>query len=106
VTNSTAVRFDANMMARYGLSGPRYTSYPTALQFNRQIDAGTSGRASPDCDNPRERRYKPGFESQRDAIIVDPTDDEAIASRDTKQGKSIWAHDTWDLTDGSCPTSQ
>jgi oxygen-independent coproporphyrinogen-3 oxidase len=29
----TAVRFDANLMRRYDREGPRYTSYPTVLQF-------------------------------------------------------------------------
>jgi oxygen-independent coproporphyrinogen III oxidase len=40
VTNSTAVRFDAAMMARYGQSAPRYTSYPTALQFKDSVESG------------------------------------------------------------------
>lgn len=28
------VRFDAGLLRRYDVNGPRYTSYPTALQFN------------------------------------------------------------------------
>lgn len=31
--------FDAGLMRRYGGEGPRYTSYPTALQFKEDIDA-------------------------------------------------------------------
>jgi len=33
------VVFDAELMRRYGGEGPRYTSYPTALQFREGIDA-------------------------------------------------------------------
>jgi oxygen-independent coproporphyrinogen-3 oxidase len=32
--------FDADLVRRYDLHGPRYTSYPTALQFNERFDAG------------------------------------------------------------------
>ena len=35
--NSSAIHFDADMMGRYGQAGPRYTSYPTALQFKEEI---------------------------------------------------------------------
>ena len=31
--------FDADLVRRYDLHGPRYTSYPTALQFNERFDA-------------------------------------------------------------------
>lgn len=31
--------FDAEMVKRYGISGPRYTSYPTAVQFHEGFDA-------------------------------------------------------------------
>lgn len=34
---SSSIRFDADLVARYGLSGPRYTSYPTAPQFTDEI---------------------------------------------------------------------
>jgi oxygen-independent coproporphyrinogen-3 oxidase len=37
VSNSSAIHFDADIMARYGQAGPRYTSYPTALQFKGEI---------------------------------------------------------------------
>jgi len=33
------VVFDAELMRRYGGEGPRYTSYPTALQFREGVDA-------------------------------------------------------------------
>jgi len=39
VSDSTAVQFDEEMMVRYGQAGPRYTSYPTALQFKEDIAA-------------------------------------------------------------------
>ena len=37
VSDSTVIRFDANIMARYAQTGPRYTSYPTAPQFKDKI---------------------------------------------------------------------
>jgi oxygen-independent coproporphyrinogen-3 oxidase len=36
----TGVRFDAAVVRRYDVPGPRYTSYPTALQFNESIGEG------------------------------------------------------------------
>jgi oxygen-independent coproporphyrinogen-3 oxidase len=39
VTSSMAVSFDSDLMTRYGQSGPRYTSYPTAMQFNQRIES-------------------------------------------------------------------
>jgi oxygen-independent coproporphyrinogen-3 oxidase len=39
VSDATTVLFDAQLMTRYGQAGPRYTSYPTAPQFNREIAA-------------------------------------------------------------------
>ena len=33
------VRFDADLLRRYDISGPRYTSYPTALQFTEEFTA-------------------------------------------------------------------
>ena len=32
-----AIRWDSDLIRRYDLAGPRYTSYPTALQFHEQI---------------------------------------------------------------------
>jgi oxygen-independent coproporphyrinogen-3 oxidase len=37
MTVATAVSFDADLMRRYDREGPRYTSYPTALQFHEGI---------------------------------------------------------------------
>ena len=34
---STIVNFDADMIRKYDRHGPRYTSYPTAIQFNREV---------------------------------------------------------------------
>ena len=35
----TGVCFDSDLIVRYGGRGPRYTSYPTALQFNDSVTA-------------------------------------------------------------------
>ena len=32
-----AIRWDSDLIRRYDLAGPRYTSYPTAMQFNDQV---------------------------------------------------------------------
>ncbi|MCY1393555.1 Oxygen-independent coproporphyrinogen III oxidase [compost metagenome] len=34
-----ALRWDADLIRRYDLAGPRYTSYPTALQFHEQVSS-------------------------------------------------------------------
>src|SRR5680860_963465 len=34
----TAIRFDADLVRRYGSRGPRYTSYPPAAQFRQDFD--------------------------------------------------------------------
>lgn len=36
---TTQVRFDPDLIKRYDLAGPRYTSYPTAVQFHEGFDA-------------------------------------------------------------------
>lgn len=36
---NTTIEWDDELIARYNLSGPRYTSYPTAVQFNQQQTA-------------------------------------------------------------------
>jgi oxygen-independent coproporphyrinogen-3 oxidase len=46
VMSSSAIHFDADMMGRYGQAGPRYTSYPTALQFQEQITSEQYVRAA------------------------------------------------------------
>jgi len=35
---STTTRFPNELITKYGLAGPRYTSYPTALQFHESFD--------------------------------------------------------------------
>ncbi len=35
----TSIVFDLDLIKRYDISGPRYTSYPTAVQFNESFDA-------------------------------------------------------------------
>ena len=32
-----AIRWDSTLIRRYDIAGPRYTSYPTAVQFNNQV---------------------------------------------------------------------
>ena len=32
-----AIRWDTDLIRRYDLAGPRYTSYPTAVQFHSQV---------------------------------------------------------------------
>ena len=47
--------FDAALIRRYGGRGPRYTSYPTALQFDERVDADLYARnaiASNASDSP------------------------------------------------------
>jgi oxygen-independent coproporphyrinogen-3 oxidase len=34
-----AIRWDSDLIRRYDLAGPRYTSYPTAVQFETQVGA-------------------------------------------------------------------
>ncbi|HMK85116.1 MAG TPA: oxygen-independent coproporphyrinogen III oxidase [Steroidobacteraceae bacterium] len=46
MTTATAVAFDCDLMRRYDREGPRYTSYPTALQFTDSIDCEAYGRAA------------------------------------------------------------
>jgi oxygen-independent coproporphyrinogen-3 oxidase len=40
------VHFDPELMRRYDCAGPRYTSYPTALQFREGIDPAAYGAAA------------------------------------------------------------
>ena len=35
---STMINFDADMIRKYDRNGPRYTSYPTAVQFNSEVN--------------------------------------------------------------------
>jgi oxygen-independent coproporphyrinogen-3 oxidase len=43
---ATAVSFNTDLMRRYDREGPRYTSYPTAMQFRAGIDVGDYERAT------------------------------------------------------------
>jgi oxygen-independent coproporphyrinogen-3 oxidase len=52
---NTGVCFDTDLIVRYGGRGPRYTSYPTALQFSESITASDykqQALASNDSDVP------------------------------------------------------
>jgi oxygen-independent coproporphyrinogen-3 oxidase len=46
VSSSSAIQFDADIMARYAQGGPRYTSYPTAPQFKDEIRPEEYARAA------------------------------------------------------------
>jgi len=53
--NLTTVCFDTDLIVRYGGRGPRYTSYPTALQFSDAVTAAdykANAIASNDSDVP------------------------------------------------------
>ena len=39
MTTSNQIKWDIDLIRRYDLSGPRYTSYPTALQFDPELSA-------------------------------------------------------------------
>ena len=54
MTVATAVSFDADLMRRYDREGPRYTSYPTALQFHEGIGVEDYARAA--ASQPRRTR--------------------------------------------------
>jgi oxygen-independent coproporphyrinogen-3 oxidase len=43
--DSPSVAFDRSIMHRYDRAGPRYTSYPSALQFRPGLDAGAYAEA-------------------------------------------------------------
>ena len=45
-TNNTNVCFDPDLVERYGGRGPRYTSYPTALQFDEKFTAADYDRVA------------------------------------------------------------
>lgn len=56
MTSSTAIRFDADMMARYGQVGPRYTSYPTVFQFTDEIESAQYLLAATSSEDALQRR--------------------------------------------------
>lgn len=39
--NNNLIKWDLDLIKRYDLSGPRYTSYPTALQFDPELSANS-----------------------------------------------------------------
>ena len=39
MTQNNLIKWDLDLIRRYDLSGPRYTSYPTAIQFNPDLSA-------------------------------------------------------------------
>ncbi|WP_244914606.1 oxygen-independent coproporphyrinogen III oxidase [Pandoraea apista] len=45
-TPTAPIHFDARLLARYDVNGPRYTSYPTALQFRDDFDISDYARAA------------------------------------------------------------
>ena len=36
---NSSIEFDVDLIQRYDLAGPRYTSYPTAVQFHNQFES-------------------------------------------------------------------
>ena len=48
--DNNKVRFDQDLIERYGGRGPRYTSYPTALQFDESITAADYERIARDSN--------------------------------------------------------
>jgi oxygen-independent coproporphyrinogen-3 oxidase len=56
ITHPTAAQFDADLIARYDISGPRYTSYPAAPQFHTgfgETQLRAAARASNEDPIPR-----------------------------------------------------
>lgn len=53
---SHKVVFDPGLIRRYDKAGPRYTSYPTAVQFNTGFDAAAYRRAAADSNTARPKR--------------------------------------------------
>lgn len=53
--NNNLIKWDLDLIKRYDLSGPRYTSYPTALQFDPELSANSlvdTGMQTTDTDAP------------------------------------------------------
>ncbi len=53
--SNNRIKWDLDLIKRYDLSGPRYTSYPTALQFDPELSAEdlvNTGRGSADLSAP------------------------------------------------------
>jgi len=55
VNRQNLIQWDLDLIKRYDLSGPRYTSYPTAVQFNPELTADaliSTGRETCDSNAP------------------------------------------------------
>ncbi|SEF75250.1 oxygen-independent coproporphyrinogen III oxidase [Marinobacterium lutimaris] len=55
MSSTNRIQWDLDLIRRYDLSGPRYTSYPTALQFDPELSATElveAGRSSADQSSP------------------------------------------------------
>lgn len=53
--NNNLIKWDLDLIKRYDLSGPRYTSYPTALQFDPDLSANSlveTGMQTTDTEAP------------------------------------------------------
>lgn len=53
--DSNLIKWDLDLIKRYDLSGPRYTSYPTAVQFDPELSAAdlvSTGQNSADLNAP------------------------------------------------------
>jgi len=53
--DNNLIKWDLDLIKRYDLSGPRYTSYPTAVQFDPELssaDLVSTGQNSADKDSP------------------------------------------------------
>lgn len=48
---NSSIEFDVDLIQRYDLAGPRYTSYPTAVQFHNQFDETEYLQAIHDSNN-------------------------------------------------------
>ncbi len=56
MSSSAALVFDSRLVGRYGLAGPRYTSYPTALRFNEPIGVAQYRQAAASSEDALLRR--------------------------------------------------
>jgi len=55
VNQNNLIKWDLELIRRYDLSGPRYTSYPTAIQFDPELSAQdlvTTGQQTSDKNSP------------------------------------------------------
>ncbi|MCW8885195.1 MAG: coproporphyrinogen III oxidase, partial [Motiliproteus sp.] len=55
MTDANQIKWDLDLIKRYDLSGPRYTSYPTAIQFDPELSPQqlvAKGQQTADTDAP------------------------------------------------------